>query len=173
MPSPRLIALYGDMRGGKDTVGGYLRTRYGYTQIAFGDALREVVYTMYPDAKTERVEYRRRMQDIGQHMRSYDPDVWVREHARRANAALTRGESVVVTDLRQPNEYDAMRRAGAFIVRVTCPLEIRVERAGAEAAYMNHETEKHFDQYTPDAVLANDGTLDALYRQVDALMGGP
>jgi hypothetical protein len=55
---------------------------------------------------------------------------------------------------------------------VTCPLETCIERAGPEAAYMHHETEKHFDEYTPDAVIANDGTLDELYRKVDKLLTG-
>jgi hypothetical protein len=171
-PEKRLIALYGDMRGGKDTMGSHLMNEYGFKHVAFGDVLRTVVYAMYPEARDNRVAYRMRMQDIGQHMRAYDPDVWVRSVERAVAEYHKYSFPVVVTDLRQPNEYESMRRMGAFIVRMVSPLEARMQRAGAEAVYMNHETESHYDSYTPDAVIVNDGTLPELFAKVDALMAG-
>ena len=170
--APNLIGLYGFMRGGKDTVGDHLTNAYGYKRLAFGDPLRKVVYELYPEAQTDRTEYRRRMQDIGQHLRAYDPGVW-RDWVNRQIAEYRKyGFRVVVTDIRQPNEYEALRALGAFIVRVDCPMSIIEKRAGAEIALIGHETERHYGEYVPDTVINNNSTLEHLYSEVDRLIAG-
>lgn len=158
------------MRSGKDTVADYLASAYRYKKAAFGDALRRVVYDLYPEAMTSREEYRRRMQEVGQHMRAYDPDVWVRAGVADIDHKAVLGMSVVVTDMRQPNEYAAMKERGALIVRVDCPPAVRALRAGGEASRMSHETESHFATFDVDYVLTNDRTYSHLYQQIDTLM---
>ena len=170
MPRPKLIALCGGMRSGKDTVADYLKSNHGFVGTAFGDALRAVVGTMYPDARTNREEYRKRMQEVGQHMRAYDPDVWVRCVERVLPLYRAEGLSVVVSDMRQPNEYEAMRRNGAIIIRVDCPAEVRRLRAGVEASYMEHETEQHYARFSTDFVVVNDRAVAHLYRQIDKIL---
>ena len=167
---PALIALCGGMRAGKDTVAEYLAAHYGYDKVAFGEPLRTILRTLYPKALADREEYRRRMQDIGQHMRAYDPDVWVRPARQSIRELHAFDIPVVVTDMRQPNEFAAMKEMGAVIVRVDCPFEIRSIRAGAEAIYMTHDTESHYKDFATDFVLSNDGPYTRLYRQVDVML---
>lgn len=170
MGKPRINALCGGMRSGKDTMADYLKATHGFVGVAFGDALRTVVSAMYPEARTNREEYRRRMQDVGQHMRAYDPDVWVRCVERVVPLYLAEELSVVVSDMRQPNEYESMRCAGAIIVRMDCPDEVRSQRAGVEAAYMGHETEAHYRNYDVDFKVVNDRDFAHLYRQIEAIL---
>ena len=181
------IALTGRIRSGKDTVAAHLVERYGYARFAFADGLRDICSRLYPDQFTDAagndVTPRALLQGVGQALRQFDPNVWVRQcfseiYAKKRDNDARRFPSpfrAVITDLRQPNEYDRCRAEGFVIIRVKAPSTLRIHRAATggdtfKLADLTHETETHVDGFAVDYEITNDGTLDELYAQIDTLM---
>ena len=183
------IALTGKMRAGKSTVADHLTVYYGFAQFAFGDALKSFAHEIFGKPKEKD---RNLYQWFGQTMRSRDPDVWVRHldnsireyidfvnendgpfYVKRYRDSLPK--NIVITDLRQPNEYDYCRREGYTIIRVNCPEEIRIERMIAagdrfDQTMLDHETERYVDKFDVDYEIDNSGRWIDMAEQVDVIM---
>jgi hypothetical protein len=176
------IALIGRARSGKDTVAARLVAQ-GYTRVAFADPLKAALLDMNPyvptgygvtvrlqaliadvgwdRAKEDYREVRRLLQHTGQTIREIDPGFWV----RAATDAIGRIWSpVVVSDVRYPNEADTLREAGFRIVRIIRP-DAEPLPGGASA----HDSETALDNYVPDALIYNGGSLAELHSRADAL----
>lgn len=167
------IALTGKFRSGKDEVAKYLCARYGYTRFAFGDDVRAGFHHMFIDVPSDR-KPRAGYQHYAQLMRVvYGEDYWVDRTFRFIN--LVKPEQLVISDLRQPNEYNRCRNEGFVIIRVSCPDDIRIERARAVGDNftdedLNHETEKHVNGFVVDWEIDNSGSIFALHSQIDRIM---
>ena len=189
------IALTGRLRSGKNAVADYLTETYGYTQFAFGDELKRHYHAIFGASETKP---REGYQWFGQTMRQRDPDVWVRkcfEAIEREDGAFFRGgyslintktdETLisvpanplrpVITDIRQPNEFERCRSEGFVIIRITAPESLRIDRAIKSAdnfalSDLTHDTESHVDKFAADYEIVNDGTLADLYAKVDAII---
>lgn len=174
------IALTGKMRSGKDTVAHHLYISHGFDKVAFGDALKRLAHETFPDVgilSKPRALY----QKFGQLMRQIDGDVWVKHAERKVDGIVGYRSThddhigVVITDLRQPNEYEWARANGFTIIRVTAPDDMRMERAEQAGDYFTaddfeHETELHVDGFAVDFDVVNDGTVEELRAKVDAAM---
>lgn len=168
------IALTGKLRSGKDVIADRLFTEHGFElPISFGSSLKYYADKIF-DVSEGYAKPRKLYQQFGQLCRTIDEDVWVKHAEFSVKQALDRRSTtgIVISDLRQPNEYDWCKRNGFVIVRVTAPDEIRLERARQagdifDADDLAHETESYVDSFEVDAEIANDGTLDELYAQVD------
>jgi dephospho-CoA kinase len=175
------IAITGKMRSGKDTVANHLYIRHSFNRVAFGDALKKNAHATFPwvyEWNKPRALY----QQFGQLMRQIEPDVWIKHAERAVNGAIdfnvnTGAEKVgvVITDLRQPNEYEWCRNNGYTIIRVSAPDEDRVFRAklaGDDFTEddLEHETESHIDSFDCDCAIHNDGTVDELKAQIDTVL---
>lgn len=181
------IAITGKFRSGKNAVADYLTEKYGYTQFAFGDELKRDFHRRYPEIPREpkpRIGY----QNHGQLMRALiGEDVWVAKcfdtiaeaEFFDGTVALSRGTvsqfCAVITDLRQPNEFDRCCAEGFVIIRINAADEIRLERARTAgdaftAKDLRHETESHVDGFAADYDVDNNGTLAELYAQIDDIM---
>jgi dephospho-CoA kinase len=175
------IALTGKMRSGKDTVANHLYIRHGFDRVAFGTALKKNAHEVFPWV-SEFSKPRALYQQFGQLMRDIDPDVWIKHAERAVKGAIdfrvnTGAErvGVVITDLRQPNEYEWARANGFTIIRVTAPDEVRIGRAIAAGDDfcendLEHETEKAIDGFAVDYEIVNDGSVDDLKRKIDDIM---
>jgi dephospho-CoA kinase len=186
------IALTGKMRAGKDSVAEYLTQKYGYTRFAFGDELKRYAHELFGESPNKPREL---YQWFGQTMRERDPDIWTRkcfdnitpstdmyapitaEYERLFKREAPEGLRfrVVISDLRQPNEYARCRAENYVIVGVSCPDDIRLERARAAgdsftSADLAHETESHVDTFAVDYEINNGGTLAELHAQIDRMM---
>jgi dephospho-CoA kinase len=175
------IALTGKLRSGKDTAANHIYIRHSFNRVAFGDALKKNAHATFPWV-SEFSKPRELYQQFGQLMRQIEPDVWIK-HAERAvkgaidaNVNIGAGKvGVVITDLRQPNEYEWARENGFTIIRVTAPDEDRLWRAKLAGddfteADLEHETESHIDGFSVDYTVENNGTIDGLKAQVDAII---
>jgi dephospho-CoA kinase len=175
------IALTGKLRAGKDELARHLYIKYGFNRIAFGDALKHNAHETFPwisQSSKPRALY----QKFGQLMREIDPDVWIKHAERAVNGAIdfrvnTGAErvGVVVTDLRQGNEWYWAKDNGFTIIRVTAPDEVRIGRAIAAGDDfcendLEHETEKAIDGFAVDFDVVNDGSVDDLKRKIDEIM---
>ena len=173
---PNLIAFAGKKRSGKDTAASVLTRELGYTRVAFADAIREFLEDVNPIVDAgygyrladlldwhgwdwEQVkaypEVRGLMQRTGVSVRQFDPEFWV-------NAAFNNVEPhsrIVVTDVRFPNEVDAILAKGGVVYRVVRP--------GLES------TDSHISETALDhrdlPVLLNDGSVEDLYAKVREL----
>jgi hypothetical protein len=180
------LALIGAARSGKDTVAARLVRRFAYTRLAFADPLKDAAMAFDPfvtetqparrlssvihqfgwdRGKDAYPEVRRTLQRMGEGIREYDPDFWLRILLDKVEAADTWNMPVVVSDVRYPNEADALKARGFRMVRVVRPGIPTVEK------FRQHISETALADYPADDVLSNSGTLDALHERVDALVG--
>jgi hypothetical protein len=71
-------------------------------------------------------------------------------------------EALVVTDVRFPNEADAIRQAGGVVVRI--------ERPGVgphtDPGGWVHESDVALDHYDFDVTVKNDGTIEELHARL-------
>lgn len=169
------VALCGKLRAGKDRVANHLSNRYSFDRVAFGDELKRIYHELNPWVPADpkpRSEYQR----FGQAMRELcGDDIWIRHTERKINESGSLSSGIVVTDLRQPNEYEWARANGFTIVRVTAPDELRLARAKKAGddfteADLAHDTEQWVDKFDVDFEVVNDGTLGELYAKVDDVM---
>lgn len=158
------IALCGQLRSGKNLVADILNDIDSFEEIAFAEGIWETIALLFPDQYDKVNKPRKLLQQLGQGMRAIDPNVWV--NRLMATVAETEG-NIVVTDLRQPNEFNALREAGFFIIRIESSIEARIARAQANGDKFNyndllHETEKHVSGFDVDYVIENNGTIEEL-----------
>lgn len=184
------LGLLGKARSGKDTTAEYLVRRYGYTRVAFADALKAAAVAVDPivevysthwggaafrrlsdvvaevgmeTAKNTVPEVRRFLQALGVSMRDHvDPEVWVGAAVRIAQQAEG---PVVFTDVRFPNEAAALERLGFRLVRIVRP------GAGLDGPAGAHSSETALDGRQVDAEVLNDGTIEDLHRRIDGVVG--
>lgn len=172
------IALTGKLRSGKDVVANYLMEYYGFAKFAFGNALKRYAHEIFGDFNGKP---RKLYQTFGQLMRQIDSDIWVKkcfeeiERYRKQANLIGMDVLLVITDLRQPNEYEKCKREGFKIIRVNCDDDIRLKRAIQQGDIFNeedfyHETETYISQFDVDFEIWNNSTLDVLYKQVDTIM---
>lgn len=186
------IALTGKLRAGKSAVASYLSADHGFEEVAFGNAMKYYAdkifaYSDVPAYKPEVItKYgvawskrnpRRLYQDFGQKLRELDPNIWI-SHAEAVVQICEDKKStagIVISDLRQPNEYEWCKRNGFVIVRVSAPLEERVRRAeiagdAFELAQLEHETESYVDSFEVDFEIENVGDIHDLWAKVDEII---
>lgn len=167
-PYPSIIGLSGYARAGKDTVADILCSRYGFTRVAFADKVRELAQDIDPildnngtrlhsylkwhgweDSKAHP-EVRHFLQTLGVAVRNtLGPFAWVQA------AMNDRPPSpVVFSDVRFPNEADAILLKGGEVWRVTRP---------GTGPVNHHISESAMDDYPTIARhINNDGTLEDL-----------
>lgn len=110
---------------------------------------------------------RRILQLAGTEMRrTFGEDIWVRTLERRAQADPH--TSILVSDVRFPNEVDCIRRLGGIVVRVDRP-EADVPVADMEEDLHSSETAL-VDYQDWDALIMNDDSVDGLRQKVARLV---
>jgi hypothetical protein len=162
--SPTLLGLAGYAGCGKDALAEAMRPA-GWSRVALADRIRAVAYDLDPtvahavddtswdEAKRDVPYVREYYQFLGQVMRAnLGADVWL-------NAALAQLPPglVVVTDVRMPNEADAIVDAGGQVIRITRP---------GVGPVNGHVTEQALDGYDFDGWFVNDRTPAALASEV-------
>lgn len=171
------IALTGEMRSGKDTVGKYLVEKYGFQRFAFGDGIVKTCKKLFPNEFIDGVKPRKLLQQFGQFCVAQDKNVWVdylfREMLWRGVDPIT--DNVVITDLRQPHEYEKLVESGFTIVRIVSSPEIRKQRIiDSGEVYsketFTHPTESHVKTFVVDYELDNNGTHEQLVSQVENMI---
>ncbi len=94
--------------------------------------------------------------------RARDENYWIARAVQRIKRLHKQGKSVVLTDVRFPNEADAIRALGGVVWQVWRP--------GAEVAEGAHASETHGREFGPEYVIDNDEGLDELRIEVAATL---
>ena len=178
-PRVEILGLSGWARNGKDTVADHLISKYGYERISFAAPMKEALYRLNPkitinnvvstpirigvdiygwdDLKTHGPEVRELLQrfgtEVGREM--FGEDFWV----NAAIDSIEDGSRVVVSDVRYPNEADAIKKLGGEVWRVVRP--------GFGAAN-GHASEHALNNYEFDYILDNNSGMELLYDSVDS-----
>lgn len=112
------------------------------------------------------------LQALGDARRQQDPAYLITRVQSDAQAALHAGQSVVVADLRKPEEIDMIEAFRGVTVRVRNPeLEQALARArgeGSETA--NHPLENALQDVPMNLEIFNDGTLEELQEKTQNLL---
>lgn len=170
-----IIGISGYARSGKDTLAQYLIER-GYEHRAFAAPLKGMLAALDPTLGGSRGrlsahlttvgwegvkqldEARRLLQRLGTEAgrKHLGEDVWVERLFRTPSAGR-----IVISDVRFPNEADAIRERGGIIVRVARP---------GVSAVNAHPSETALDDYEPDLVVVNDGAPEDLKAWADTIV---
>ena len=185
-PVPRrVVGLIGPAGSGKSTVAQYLVGSRGYAQESFAGALKDCVAAIFgwnrEDLEGETPASREWRETVDRWwaarlnisdltprwvlrhfgtevMRDgFHKDIWVASLQRRLHALES---PVVVSDVRFPNEAEAIRDADGILVRI--------ERPGAVGS--GHVTETALEGFVADHTIVNDGLLQDLLRRVDDVL---
>lgn len=158
------IALIGKMRSGKDTLakGLTILLPESYAIKSMGNGVREVCMAMYPFGE-KKGKNRDMLQFVGQKMREYDEDVWV--NIVIDTISYYGLENVIVTDVRQLNEYEALKKEGFVFIKLESSDRNRMDRikeAGDifEPEQFFHETELSVDRLPYDYFIENNGSRE-------------
>ncbi|MGW8743521.1 deoxynucleotide monophosphate kinase family protein [Streptomyces sp. NPDC055794] len=180
--STPLIGLAGAARSGKDTAAQAL-LGIGWARRAFADKVRDMLYAFDPyvldthnevwnvsvavdrygwdGAKEQLPEIRTYLQELGTEggRAVLGEDVWVDALFRNHD---TWGPTVI-TDVRFPNEAEAIRERGGMV--------IAIQRPGQELiADAKHVSENALAGYLFDDVILNDGSVAQLHDRVVQLL---
>ena len=114
------IILNSRAGGGKDTFGDYLVDNYGFKKITFAEGIYDIAYKYFG------MTYKNRelLQKVGQKMREIDPLIWVKYAFKQAEQY----EKVIITDVRQRNEYSFALERGFLPIHIDAKLDLRVKR---------------------------------------------
>jgi hypothetical protein len=177
-----IIGLSGYAQSGKDTVANYLVEHHGFTRIAFADPIREALYNLDPVVtdipeisgmhlkwlvdglgweriKIDSPQVREMLQRFGTEVgRSlWGENFWV----DKAMSKVSAYDKVVITDVRYPNEYDAVKAAGGSMWRVEKPGSVAVN---------GHASESALDGFFFDSIVMNKGTIEDLQATISYLI---
>lgn len=168
------IGILGEIRAGKDTVTELIIEELDgkALTIAFSDGIHRVIKEHMPGLY-EQGKPREALQEIGQVFRKYNSSVWIDKlfDSYSYNYAERHGLNVIVTDVRQLNEVERLKKEGFILVKVTAEPEVRRERALAAGdnfteEMFEHETEKQVRQARAHCYIENSGTLEELRARV-------
>jgi hypothetical protein len=169
-----MIVAFGYQKGsGKDTAAEYLHDEWGFRTISFAGAIKEgcmdffglTANQVYGSEKevvdsTWGVTPRHILQYVGTDLirNQFDQEIWV----KRAMKEIDRvGGDWDISDLRFPNEAEAVKARGGLV--------IRLDRPGLP--FDPHPSERAMEDYDEwDYIIKNDGSLGHLYDLLDDIM---
>jgi hypothetical protein len=171
-----LIGICGKKQSGKDTAAKALVKR-GYTRIAFAGPLKIMVAKLFQclNFDTETIGEMLNgslkempISELGGHTTRYllqtlgtewgrasiDKDIWI----NIAIATAQQYRKAVITDVRFPNEAEAIKEADGIVIRILRGTEPYSEKA-------EHESEA-VDNIVPDFYVGNNGSITELQQEI-------
>lgn len=168
------IAISGKMRSGKDTLAKELILCRGFMRMSFADKLKDVAEDLFGPLGDNKD--RDLLIELSRHLCSIDPAVWIKYVINR----LPMRRSVVITDLRFPNEYHTLRGLGFLMVRIEIGRIEQLSRATKTEPDLTEEAfnELRFDPtetlldkgYSWDLVLNGTDCASELLSGVDLML---
>lgn len=179
---PLLIGVTGYKRSGKDTTGEVMASILGCQRIAFADPIKDAVRAIlraqgvdeetieecidgclkeapcpYLMGKSPRYVMQTLGTEWGRGM--LGDTIWVKA---ALNRAANSDKGTIITDVRFPNEAEAIREAGGVVVRVSRP------ETEPDMGETLHPSEAGVDQIEADYVIRNDLSRDDFQAEVAA-----
>lgn len=207
-----IIGIAGRIGSGKDTIANHLTTTHQFKKMSFASSLKDAVASIFgwdrealEGATKSSREWREQRDEwwsnrLGMDItprwvlqywgtevlrKNFHDDIWISSLEYKLSRT---NDDVVISDVRFPNEIEAIRRSGGIVIQVERG-EIpawyeyaknynRGERKNHQWATSKHHLDKlgiHPSEYSVvgckfDAVIENNGTIEHLYAQVNDLV---
>jgi hypothetical protein len=168
------IAFGYEARVGKDTAVDYLIGKYGGHRFSFAKALYDIMAAAQEICGLPKEKDRRFLQIVGTEWgRERDPNIWVNIVVDKIRA-LREEENIYISDLRFPNEVEALKKEGFTLVHISRPEPERLqvfsnENVGGSTQHASEValrgSENLFDYH-----ITNDGTLEEFLKKIDLLV---
>lgn len=174
-----IIGLGFKARAGKDTVAAHLVNNYSFVQESFAYPLKEYIgrqicgfndkqlygaWKETPDPEWGMTP-RQMLQLIGTDAlrKVVHDDFWIIPMKRKLKEHIRKEQHVVISDVRFVNEINMIRSLGGVVVKVDRenPDKISNEKHSSELELENYDAW--------DFVINNNGTLEELYQNTDAI----
>lgn len=178
-----IIGLTGTHGAGKDTVAQYLLSK-GYTQIVMSDFVRKEVL------KCKLPPTRDNFRKIADSIRKERGGGWIADEIVKI-LKKSSPDNLIINGLRNPEEVNILRRLKDrfLVIAVDAPARVRWERTRTRGRTLDVDTFEKFVENEQaemtndphmmqianvmkmaDVVIQNDGTVEELYRKVDAVL---
>lgn len=172
MSTPLLVGLTGLKGSGKTFCAQHLVNAHYFWRVRFAGPIKEMLRVLglgeaelLGDKKELPCEAlcgktpRHAMQSLGSEWgrNMIHPDLWVMLGMSKARMLLERGRSVVIDDVRFPNEVEAIKRAGGIIVGI--------DRPGLPVD--NHDSENQIAYLEVDWTIDNKGDNRAVLADLE------
>lgn len=188
MTKPKLIALYSEkMQSGKSEVAKFLCEKQGFIKVSFASPLKAMIASLLSTIGHDTTTVHRMidgdlkevvLKGIGKtprHMMQTLGTEWGRDTVKstlwadvsmeRIKGLMEDGYSVVVDDMRFPNEFHTIQAAMGQTVRVV--------RSSANTATTTHPSEGLLNNFIFNDIVHNEGTIVDLHREVADTLGLP
>ncbi len=159
---PLRIAFGCQKRVGKDTACEHLQQKYGGKVMNFAGPLYDILEFACDRANIPYRKDRKFLQWVGTEWgRSIDENIWIDammndiEHSKESN--------IFVSDVRFPNEMEALRKAGFTLVRLVRNIDINDDHV-SENILLDTPPEKW------DYIMDNNGSLEDLYGKLEMIV---
>lgn len=184
-----ILGLGFEKQCGKDTLASIFNERHGYHVMSFAYALKKGVRAMFDltHAHTDGVlkeeviphlgvSARQLLQHVGtEGVRGLDPTIWAKAGMQRAREWIDDYPEarIVFTDVRFPQEAEAIREMGGKVVRIRRPgysYDLGVPLPGEAGRLLDeHPSETAMRGFQWDMTVDNDGSLYDLEAKADSL----
>lgn len=157
------IAFGGKMGAGKDHAAQYLQHKYGGIIMKFADPLYDIMHHAQKICNFPIEKDRKFLQYIGtEWARGKDPDVWVNNLLTRVHKIDT---TVYITDLRYPNELEALKANDWVCINLIRPHVSNREGTGS----IFHSSETSLPDGGWDYIIHNTETIDNFNMRLDEI----
>lgn len=161
-----VIPVGGPAQNGKDTIGGKLEKYFtaagkNVLVIHHADLLKYMAKSMFGWDGQKDEKGRQLLQYMGTDVvRKKRPDFWVEHILSLLDLFDGDWDYVIIPDSRFPNEIDAYKEAGypTTYIRIVRPNFV----SPLTPEQLNHPSETALNNYEPDILVTNDGTLEDL-----------
>lgn len=187
-----ICGIFGHAQSGKGVAADLIDREFGFVQVAFAEALKEVCSILYSlpldmfegANKYKKLEsgisIREILQQTGTKVREMDKDIWVKNAFRRGYARFKKSNIEAITnqipeaqvrgilfsDMRYLNELEAVKQARGYLIKIIRP---EVEDGGEE--WRKHASETELDSYTKwDYTIENKGTVEEYHNAIRKVM---
>lgn len=179
-----IIGVGGKKQSGKDTVAGYIASRYGYQRQLFAEPIKSALEVIFDwdadvwDSEERKVTIDPRWgvtpREMAQHLgtewgqfalskdfprfqETCGRNLWV----KRAMVDIASFDNVVFSDLRFVHEAQAVWDMDGIVMIVS-----------GRSDHINdpHPSEKEIENIDPDVLIYNNSSLEDLYNRVDEVM---
>lgn len=197
-----IIGVCGLIGSGKDTIADYLMNIHEFRRDSFAATLKDAVSAVFgwdrdmlegrskssrewreqpdewwSDRLNQTITPRWILQYWGTEVcrRGFHDDIWI---ASLENKLRSSRDDVVISDCRFPNEIDAIRAQGGYVIRVVRgpdpdwfqQIQDYFDGRCAQPAALPHASEWAWAGTDFDRIIDNNGSLDALYVQLNDLV---
>ena len=179
---PKIIAVCGLKRSGKDTIANYIKNKYRYKHCKISAPLKQCIKTLFKLSDDElelnnkdcihskwNIEPRVMMDFIGTHVFQYEiqkilpyvgRNFWI-NHLLDEFTSSEENNKIVISDLRFKHELVELQKHGVFVIKVINKKNDDLKQ--------NYISETEICDLIPDYEIYNDTDIHTLYSKIDEI----